>query len=52
VEETFKLPGEKPIKQDLIQPISRLADAYVENLGDSGMVWSPWDLCDSQSDLA
>ncbi|KIM85336.1 hypothetical protein PILCRDRAFT_357891 [Piloderma croceum F 1598] len=38
VEETFKLPVGKAIKQDLIQPISRLADAYVENLGDLGTV--------------
>jgi hypothetical protein len=38
VQDTFRLPGGKPIRHELIQPISRLADAYVESLRDEGRV--------------
>lgn len=38
VEDVFDLPGGKPISQDLVQPISRLADAYVDSLEGKGTV--------------
>lgn len=38
VEDVFDLPGRKTISQDLVQPISRLANAYVDNLEGKGTV--------------
>ncbi|KAH7911939.1 hypothetical protein BJ138DRAFT_1062086 [Hygrophoropsis aurantiaca] len=38
IEEIAELPTNRPIRQDLIQRISRLAGAYVENLGYKGKV--------------
>ncbi|KZP31227.1 hypothetical protein FIBSPDRAFT_945253 [Athelia psychrophila] len=38
VEDIIKIPGGKPINVDLLQPISRLSGAYVENTTASGVV--------------
>lgn len=38
IEEMFELPTKRPINQDLVQRISRLADAYIENIGDGCLV--------------
>ncbi|KAI0094978.1 hypothetical protein BDY19DRAFT_988764 [Irpex rosettiformis] len=38
VEETFQLPTGTPIPPQLRQRISRLADAYLENVGDAGLI--------------
>ncbi|KAG2350473.1 hypothetical protein BDR05DRAFT_993870 [Suillus weaverae] len=36
IDEIVELPSKQPIRQDLVQRISRLAGAYVENLGHKG----------------
>ncbi|KIP12467.1 hypothetical protein PHLGIDRAFT_124010 [Phlebiopsis gigantea 11061_1 CR5-6] len=38
VEESVQLPTRVPIRADLVQRISRLADAYIENIGDKGLI--------------
>ncbi|KII93548.1 hypothetical protein PLICRDRAFT_171287 [Plicaturopsis crispa FD-325 SS-3] len=38
VEDRFELPNRKPIRPELVQRISRIAGAYVENVGDVGQV--------------
>ncbi|KAH7931101.1 hypothetical protein BV22DRAFT_1053839 [Leucogyrophana mollusca] len=38
IEEIVELPTKRPIRQDLVQRISRLAGAYVENLGFKGKI--------------
>ncbi|KDQ63655.1 hypothetical protein JAAARDRAFT_169728 [Jaapia argillacea MUCL 33604] len=37
-EETLQLPSKTPLPQDLVQRISRLAGAYIENVGGKGKV--------------
>ncbi|KAI0348421.1 hypothetical protein BDW22DRAFT_1424598 [Trametopsis cervina] len=37
-EETFRLPTRAPIPSEMRQRISRLANAYIENVGDDGLV--------------
>ncbi|KAG2044734.1 hypothetical protein BDR03DRAFT_937124 [Suillus americanus] len=38
IDEIVELPSKQPIRQDLVQRISRLAGAYVENLGHKGKI--------------
>ncbi|EIW86616.1 hypothetical protein CONPUDRAFT_45660 [Coniophora puteana RWD-64-598 SS2] len=38
LEERYHLPTKRPIRQDLLQRISRLAGAYVENVDQAGLV--------------
>lgn len=38
VEDTIQLPTHAPIEPELIQRISRLAGAYAENIGSTGLV--------------
>ncbi|KAG2118417.1 hypothetical protein DEU56DRAFT_140884 [Suillus clintonianus] len=38
IDEIVELPSKRPIRQDLVQRISRLAGAYVENLGHKGKI--------------
>ncbi|KAG2159969.1 uncharacterized protein EDB93DRAFT_1196743 [Suillus bovinus] len=38
IDEIIELPSKQPIRQDLVQRISRLAGAYVENLGHKGKI--------------
>lgn len=38
VEDTFQMPIRTPIRPDLIQRISRLAGAYIENVGQHGVI--------------
>ncbi|KAH7883685.1 hypothetical protein F5I97DRAFT_2042628 [Phlebopus sp. FC_14] len=38
IEEIFELPTSRPIRQDLVQRISRLAGAYVESHGNKGKI--------------
>ncbi|CCL98990.1 uncharacterized protein FIBRA_00998 [Fibroporia radiculosa] len=38
IEEVFQLPTKIPIRPDMVQRISRLAEAYLENIGTEGMV--------------
>jgi hypothetical protein len=37
-EDTIRLPTRTPIRPDLVQRISRLAGAFIENIGDEGLV--------------
>jgi hypothetical protein len=38
VEKIFELPTKAPIRPDLIQRLSRLADAFIQNVGEEGQV--------------
>ena len=38
VEDVVQLPTRTAIRPDLVQRISRLANAYMENIGDKGLV--------------
>ncbi|THH15179.1 hypothetical protein EW146_g5258 [Bondarzewia mesenterica] len=38
IEETFQVPTRQPIRRDLVQRISRIAGAFVENLGTEGKI--------------
>lgn len=38
IDEIVELPSKQPIRQDLVQRISRLAGAFVENLGHKGKI--------------
>ena len=38
IEETTDLPMKAPLSQEMVQQVSRLANAYIENLGNKGKV--------------
>jgi len=38
LEDTFELPTKIPMRQDLLQRISRISGAFMENIGNNGMV--------------